>query len=169
MAQRPQRGDRRHGGRLASLIGRRLTDGWLVWDHRYAAWLADCPVVLNFGGEQIEICHQEFDQLSITWNIIIPTARIEWSDADDTTGSARLEWRNDADPRLAAFNGRRLVSIDLLEWDGRAGDFGNGTLAVSFGFGPERVTIANGLDENILEFGRPHSCYRSHPIASARR
>jgi len=39
-------------------------------------------------------------------------------------------------------------------------DFGKGSLAISFDFGPEKVTIANGLDENTLEFGQPHSHYR---------
>jgi hypothetical protein len=128
-----------HTSRLESLSGRRLTDSWLVWDHKYGKWLADCPVVLNFDGEQVEICHQKFDDLSITWNAIVPTAPIEWSDDDDETpGPCWLEWRNDADARLAALNGCQFKGIELLEWRGHITDFGNGMLAVSFDFGPNR-------------------------------
>ncbi|HEY1841278.1 MAG TPA: hypothetical protein VGG53_13870 [Mycobacterium sp.] len=151
--------------RLESLSGRQLTDSWLVWDRKYGKWLADCPVVLNFDGEQVEICHQKFDDLSITWNTIVPTAPIEWYDGDDKTlGSDRLDWRNDADARLAALSGRQLKAIALLEWCGDSSDFGNGAPAISFDFGPEQVTIANGLDENTLGFRQPHSQYRIHRL-----
>jgi hypothetical protein len=123
----------------------------LVWDHRYRQRLADCPVVLNFAGEQVELCHQEFDDLSITWNTIVPTAPIEWSDVDDdNSGPRRLEWRTDADPRLAALHGCRLEGIALLEWRDHISDIGNGSLAITFDFGREQVTITNGLDENAL-------------------
>jgi hypothetical protein len=147
--------------RLESVIGRQLRDSWLVWDHKYDRWLADCPVVLNFDGEQVEICHRKFDELSVTWNTIVPAAAIEWSDADDNApGASRLEWRNDTDATLAGLHGQQLKRVELLEWCRQALDFGNGTMAISFDFGPERLTIANGLDENNLELGQPDSHYR---------
>ena len=30
-------------------------------------WFADCPVVLDFDGVQVEICHWKFDELSIVF------------------------------------------------------------------------------------------------------
>ncbi|MFG3558328.1 hypothetical protein ACGGAQ_28515 [Micromonospora sp. NPDC047557] len=54
----------RHRQRLQSLVGRRLTATWLVWDDDRDEWFADCPVVLDFAGERLEVNHQKFDELS---------------------------------------------------------------------------------------------------------
>ena len=119
------------------------------------------------GPPEPEICHQKFDDLSITQNTIVPTAPIEWSDVDDkNSGPCRLEWRTDADPRLAALSGCQLKGIALLEWRDHIPDFGNGSLAITFDFGLEQFTIANGLDENALEFGEPDSHYRVYRLNS---
>jgi hypothetical protein len=45
-------------------------------------------------------------------------------------------------------------------------DFGNGSLAITFDFGLEQVTIANGLDENALEFGQPDFRYGVDRLSS---
>jgi hypothetical protein len=55
-----------HGRRLHALIGRRLTHSWLAWERNDDQWFADCPVLLDFDGMQVEINHQKFDDLSIT-------------------------------------------------------------------------------------------------------
>ncbi|XVS65101.1 hypothetical protein ACQPYE_03270 [Actinosynnema sp. CA-299493] len=47
----------RHAARMRALVGRRLTDAWLVWDLERDEWWADCPVLLDFDGERIEINH----------------------------------------------------------------------------------------------------------------
>ncbi|MEU4771635.1 hypothetical protein [Micromonospora sp. NPDC023644] len=49
----------RHGRRLRGLVGRRLTRTWVVWDDDDDEWFADCPVVLDFAGERVEVNHPE--------------------------------------------------------------------------------------------------------------
>ncbi|MEU8258042.1 hypothetical protein AB0C06_27680 [Micromonospora inaquosa] len=39
-----------------------------MWDSERDEWFADCPVVLDFAGERLEVNHQKFDDVSITWN-----------------------------------------------------------------------------------------------------
>jgi hypothetical protein len=152
---------RAHGRRLHALIGRRLTNSWLVWDRTSDQWFGDWPVLLDFEGEQIEICHQTFDELSITWNTINPSEAIAYAeDPEDLF----LTWRDDACLRLAESHGQRLRTVELLVWRGEEGDLANDTVAVSFGFARDRITIANALDANTIEFGPPGPDYRSHVL-----
>ncbi|KAA8880464.1 hypothetical protein F3087_40835 [Nocardia colli] len=72
-----------HGPRLVALVGRRFSGGWLAWDQDADEWFADCPVLMNFDGEQAEITHQKFADLSITWNSIAPVRNSTWSNGDD--------------------------------------------------------------------------------------
>lgn len=60
----------RHAQRLRGLVGRRLTSTWVVWDDDDDSWFADCPMVLDFDEERLEINHQKFDDISITWCMI---------------------------------------------------------------------------------------------------
>lgn len=150
-----------NGQRLRALAGRRLRHGWLVWDRDAGEWFADCPVLLDFDGEQVEVNHQKFNDLSITWNTIDPVGLAMWSNGDDDDPDVHtfhLEWRHDAKAELVAFEGQQLQAVELLEWVGR--DLANGMIAVSFVFAGGRMTISNGLDENDLEFGAPHADYR---------
>ncbi|MGW6444548.1 hypothetical protein [Lentzea sp. NPDC055074] len=117
-----------HGDRLRALVGRRLTNAWLVWDAEDDEWFADCPVALDFDGAQVEINHQKFDDLSLTWNTVRSDRAVFWSDAFD------LSWRNDAIPALAALHGQTLQTADLLEWTGE--DMAHGALALGFGSVP---------------------------------
>ncbi|MER7499739.1 hypothetical protein AB0L05_11620 [Nonomuraea pusilla] len=55
-----------HGARLASLVGRRLTKTWVLWGEGRTTWFEDGPVILDFEGLQVEICHREFDKVAIT-------------------------------------------------------------------------------------------------------
>lgn len=156
-----------HGPRLQSLVGRRLVSSWLVWDRDTDEWFADCPVLLAFDGEQVEINHQKFDDLSITWNTIDPDGQITWPGGDDNEPDVHafhLSWRNDADAALATLNGQKLHTVELLEWASDTSDFANGMVAVSFVFEHDRVTITNALDENRLDYGPPHPDYHRHPL-----
>jgi hypothetical protein len=119
--------------------------------------------LLDFEGEQVEINHQKFDDLSITWNSINPSEPITWT-YDDDTEDFPLRWRDDACSRLAVLNGHQLETIEVLEWVGGETDFASGMVPVSFGFAHDRITITNALDENAIEFGPPHPDYRSHPL-----
>ncbi|MEV6769196.1 hypothetical protein AB0N05_11275 [Nocardia sp. NPDC051030] len=155
-----------HGQRLGRLIGKRLSRTWLVWDQD-DEWFADCPVLLDFDGEQVEITHQKFDELSITWSQVNPLRQRSWSDPEDNDPEIHafhLAWRSDAIPALTALEGQPLVAIDLLEWTSRQADFAAGMVAVTFVFAENRVTISNGLDENQLEFGTPSAEYLQYPL-----
>ncbi|WP_411138081.1 hypothetical protein [Streptomyces sp. C10] len=66
---------REHGHRLRGLSGRTLTRVWVVWDLQDDEWFCDCPVLFDFDGEQVEINHHKFDDLSLTWKTIDPTVR----------------------------------------------------------------------------------------------
>lgn len=152
---------RTHGRRLSELAGRRLTHGWLVWHRTDDEWFADCPVALDFEGEQVEINHQKFDELSVTWNTIDPSLPITYREA---SGDTPLTWRDDACSRLAAMHGQQLHSVELFVWNGAESDLATGTVAVSFGFARDRITISNALDENRVAFGPPDPAYRCVPL-----
>lgn len=152
---------RAHGRRLGAQVGRRLTNSWLAWDRVHDQWYADWPVLLDFEGEQVEITHQTFDELSITWNSIDPSEPITFGEDPEEVSPM---WRDDACPRLAALHGEQLHTVELLVWSGSETDLTLDMVAVSFGFARDRITIGNGLDENAIEFGPPDPDYRSHPL-----
>ncbi|WP_020578747.1 hypothetical protein [Actinopolymorpha alba] len=102
-----------HGRRLRSLVGRRLTQTWLVWDLNDDEWFVDCPALLDFDGERVEINHNKFDEVSITWNSADPRQPVTWPSFDDY--HPRLAWRNDTPPELVALQGQRLRAIEFLE------------------------------------------------------
>jgi hypothetical protein len=144
-----------HGRRLRALIGRPLARAWLVWDVQDDEWFSDCPVLFDFTGEQVEINHQKFDDLSITWNTVDPHQPVRWPDFD-------LRWRHDTRAELHALQGQVLQDVQLLEWTGD--DLARGSVAVSFRFPHDRLTIANALDENELTSGPPDARYQRHTL-----
>jgi hypothetical protein len=147
-----------HGPRLHALAGRRLRRAWLVWDLDDDEWFADCPVLLDFDDEQVEINHQKFDDLSVTWNTVSPAVQTTWSNGESDGYVFHLGWRHDAHPELAALQGQELQAVNLVEWAGS--DMANGMVAVNFVFPDGQVTVHNALDENGLEFGPPHHNFR---------
>ncbi|MEH1169005.1 hypothetical protein V6V47_26845 [Micromonospora sp. CPCC 205539] len=146
----------RHARRLQDLVGSRLTSTWLVWDDDRDEWFADCPVVLDFAGERLEVNHQKFDDLSITWNSIDVTRTPAWPTSD----GFRLRWRDDVPALLTARRGQRLEAVELLEWAGD--DLAAGTVAVGMRFTDGWLTVYNALDENGLGFGDLPPEYRRH-------
>ncbi|WP_137991337.1 hypothetical protein [Streptomyces vilmorinianum] len=146
---------REHGHRLSGLAGRTLTRVWMVWDRQDDEWFCDCPVLFDFEGEQVEINHQKFDDLSLTWNTIDPGDPVRWSGFD-------LQWRAEPLLGLSALRGLSLRGVDLLEWTGR--DLAQGNVEVSFVFATSRVTVFNALDENGLSFAPPDRNQQSHPL-----
>ncbi|MFG2495735.1 hypothetical protein ACGFSD_32510 [Streptomyces caniferus] len=144
-----------HGHRLRGLAGRTLTNVWMVWDLQDDEWFCDCPVLFDFAGEQIEVNHHKFDDLSLTWNTIDPRHPVRWPGFD-------LQWRPEPLPGLRDLRGLPLKGVELLEWTGR--DLAQGTTDVSFVFETSRVTVFNALDENGLSFGPPGRNQRSHAL-----
>lgn len=144
-----------HGRLLAGLHGSTLRHVWLVWDLGSDEWFTDAPVLLEFGTEQVEIDHQKFDDLSITWNSIDPVRAIEEPMTD-------LAWRSEPLPALAELPGRELRRVELLEWIGGAGDMASGSIAIGLEFSSKWLTIFNALDENGMTDDPPDEGYRRH-------
>ncbi|WP_206067267.1 hypothetical protein [Nonomuraea composti] len=150
-----------HGQGLAALGGRRLTGFALVRFIENGDWYADCPVVLDFDGVQVEISHWKFDELSISWNTIDTAAAITgWEEDDDPTPV----WSG-TDERLEPFVGQELREVALLVWHPSSrDDMAGGTVAVEFVFDRGRFCIANGLDENSIEVGEALPEWVRHPL-----
>ncbi|MGC5664634.1 hypothetical protein ACN261_30060 [Micromonospora sp. WMMD723] len=148
----------RHARRLRGLVGRRLTSSWVVWDDDDDTWFADCPVVFDFDDERLEVNHQKFDDLSITYGSIDVTRKPVWPTSD----GFRLRWRNDAPALLAARHGQRLEAVELLERAG--GDLADGAVALGLRFANGWLTIYNAMDENGVEEGDPSLRYRRHRL-----
>ncbi|MFG3702207.1 hypothetical protein ACGF5C_30590 [Micromonospora sp. NPDC047620] len=70
--------------------------------------------VLDFAGQHLEINHQKFDDLSITWNSV----DVPWTPTWPTSDGFRLVWRDEVPAVLAARCGQRLEAAELLEWAG---------------------------------------------------
>ncbi|MET9344457.1 hypothetical protein [Nonomuraea sp. NPDC003804] len=148
-----------NGQGLAALGGRRLTEFGIVRFVEDGDWFADCPVVLDFDGVQVEICHWKFDELSISWNTIDTTAAIsgwEWSELTPAWSSA--------DERLEPFVGQELREVALLEWRPSGRDVAADTLAVEFVFDTGRFHISNALDENSIDLGDAHPEFVRYPL-----
>ncbi|MFD8596671.1 hypothetical protein ACFV1L_16880 [Kitasatospora sp. NPDC059646] len=139
-----------HESRLATLVGRRLTGFALVRFVEDGDWFADCPIVLEFEGLHVEICHSKFDELSISWNTIDTAGAItgwEWFELTP-------EWSR-SDERLEPFVGQELRQVALLEWRPACRDTAAGTVVVELTFTEGRLRIVNGLDENRIELAAP--------------
>lgn len=148
-----------HGARLVTLPGRRLTRIAVVRFAENGRWYADCPVVLDFDGLRVEVCHNQFDLVSIGWNTIdtsVPIAGWEWFEFTP-------EWSGE-DEKLGAFVGRALTEVALLEWRPPGRDLAAGTVAVEFVFDQDRFRISNGLDENHVDVGPAHPHFQRHPL-----
>ncbi|MFD9407075.1 hypothetical protein ACFWBN_08635 [Streptomyces sp. NPDC059989] len=148
-----------HASRLATLAGRRLTGFALVRFAEDGDWFADCPVVLDFDGVQVEVCHSKLDELSIGWGTIDTAAAItgwEWSELTP-------QWTHH-DERLQPFVGRELCEVALLEWRPAGRDVAAGTVAVEFVFANGCLRIVNGLDENRIEVGPTQPDYVRHRL-----
>ncbi|MGW4160999.1 hypothetical protein [Streptomyces sp. NPDC004788] len=142
-----------HGDRLRGLAGRTLTGVWMVWDVKDDEWFCDCPVLFDFDGEQVEVNHQKFGDLSLTWNTIDFALPVRWPGFD-------LQWRPEPLPGLRAVRGLPLKGVELLEWTGP--DVAQGNIDVSFAFETGRVTVFNALDDNGMNFDPPGARQRSH-------
>ncbi|MCF2526132.1 hypothetical protein [Yinghuangia soli] len=151
-----------HGTRLAALAGRRLSGFAVVRFVEDGDWYADCPVVLDFEGVRVEICHTKFDELSIGWNTVDIGAEISGWEWFESTPA----W-SDRHERLEPFVGQELQEAALLVWQpSDVRDVAAGTVAVEFAFPSGRFDIANALDENTIEVGERHPEYVRHCLRS---
>lgn len=149
-----------HGTRLAALVGRRFTGFGLVRFVDDGSWFADCPVVLDFDGAQVEICHWGINELSIGWDGIDTSAAITggWSRM-----TRELQWSH-TEARLEPFLGGDVREVSLLEWRPDVADIARGMVAVEFAFAGDRFRISNGLDENTIEIDEPKPDFLRHRL-----
>lgn len=145
-----------HGADLGRLVGRRMSACWLVWDSSDDSWFADAPVVLDFEGRHLEICHNKFDELDIAWDRIDLSRPIPWRYEEG--GPMPLSWRDDRTPDLAQFRGRVLRECTLEEWVGD--DIARGMVAVGLAFDNGGFLVSNGLDENQIDVRPMDSRYQ---------
>jgi hypothetical protein len=131
-----------HGERLAGLTGRTLSNAWLVWALDSDRWMPDWPVLLDFDGEQVEINHQKTDDVSITYNTIIPSRPIR---------DFECEWRSEPLRGLRPLPGQQLHHAQLLECPDDTA-VGEAPVAVGFTFTSGYLAIYNAGDENGLLF-----------------
>ncbi|MCX5214580.1 hypothetical protein OG689_35900 [Kitasatospora sp. NBC_00240] len=148
-----------HASRLATLVGRRLTGFALVRFVENGDWFADCPVLLDFDGLQVEVCHSKLDELSIGWNTIDTAATITGWESFELTP----QWSH-SDEHLEPFVGQELREVALLEWRPAEHDLAAGTVAVEFAFIEGCLRIVNGLDENRIEIGAAQPDYIRHRL-----
>jgi hypothetical protein len=134
-----------HRTRFSRIIGTELVCGWLMWDLSARGWFADGPVILGFGGTNVEITHRKFDECAITWDQVDMTAPIDWY----ATG-IELDWRADPHAALRNARGRILREVNIIERV-TAADWRPRVLhAVEFLFDRARLAVYNAMDENGL-------------------
>ena len=132
-----------HRARFSRLIGRPLVAGWLMWDLSERGWFADGPVILGFGGANVEITHRKFDECAITWGRVDMTEPIDWM-------GIQLDWRADPHAALRNARGKRLREVNIVErttiaeWRPRV------LHAVELLFDGARLAVFNAMDENGL-------------------
>lgn len=153
-----------HRNRFARIIGRELVGGWLMWDVSQRGWFADGPVILGFGGDNVEITHRKFDECAITWNQVDMSSSIDWYG----TG-IQLDWRAEPHRALRRARGRPLRQVNIIERLTPADWRPTMLHAVELIFEGVRMAIYNALDENGLtdadEIGLPIGSYRRIAVA----
>ncbi|MFD0201064.1 MULTISPECIES: hypothetical protein [Saccharothrix] len=148
-----------HGERLRGLVGRVLTRGWLTVDPETDRWFTQCPVLLDFEGEQVEINHKAAFDVSITWNTVDPTRPV-------VSRNLRWIWRDDIASELVLLRGQTVRAVDLLEWfvhddieDDEVRD-----IAVALTIGNTELVIYDEADDTRLRTGPPTPWHRRHHI-----
>lgn len=132
-----------HRSRFSRIIGRPLDLAWVLWDRDRRTWFPGGPVILGFGGVNVEVMHRKFDECAITWDQLDTSVPPDWP-------GHTVDWRPDGHPALLAPRGRRLREVNVIErimpshWRPRV------LHAVEFRFEGSRLAVYNALDENGL-------------------
>ena len=112
--------------------------GWYKPDN---SWYEDLPIILIIDGEQIEICWQQFDSLSITKNQIDVNNCISYDE--------RIPYRENALSALNKSIGKKVLSVKLgmssMTLEDKVIPMIN---SVDFELENGYLTIFNALDEN---------------------
>lgn len=105
---------RRQGDKLKVLKGQPLEASWLAWDLEEDGPFMDEAVVLEIGGQKLEIVCWKLGEVAVTWNRIPlnrrPSLVCEWG------GDFQLEWRKNCYPALNAAIGKRINDVEVVEY-----------------------------------------------------
>ena len=148
------------GEELKKLIGKKITETWVVWETKNNKWFKDCPVVINIEGIQVEICTSKVEELSITFNTIDMSNELNWYDIDDF----KLEWREGAFSELLLGKDKKINSVEIIEYKFQSevvfskdkpksqGDKNSAWVLNGIGFELDNgyFSVYNGLDENEI-------------------
>ncbi len=148
------------GLKLSNIKDKRIIDVLVVWDTKNENWFKDCPVVLNIEGIQLELCANKIDELSITFNTIDMSQKIDWYGIDEF----KLEWRKEPFSDLLLAKGKKIKNIELIEYNYQTvivyskdnlksvGDQNSSWILNGIGFELEDgyFSVCNGLDENEI-------------------
>lgn len=96
---------------FTSTIGLRLEDYWLMWEAKKNEWYNDGPVILKIGNTRFEFTAYELDKVSLTFDKIDLTRKIDWYGAGD---EIPLIWKNKCNNDIDKLVGRKVVDIKLL-------------------------------------------------------
>ena len=137
-----------HGQRLAGWRGQTLEAVWVAWDLDGDRFFAEEPVILQIGGQQIQIVCWRLTDIALTWVTLDldrpPTYISDWAP------EIRLEWRADALEPLRNARGETLLDVHIVEQRQRvdAEDWWLNGIRLTHTAGI--LEIFNGLDENAI-------------------
>lgn len=95
------------------LIGKYISETWIVWDKNHNEWFRDCPIIFNINGIQLELCAYKLDQFAITFNEINLSEKLDWYGMDEFD----LEWRRDAFAELLQIKNKLIKNIEIIEYN----------------------------------------------------
>jgi len=87
------------------LIGKVIDETYVGWYMPDNTWYEDFPIILMIDGQQIEICWQQFDSLSITNNQIILNNCISYDE--------KVPYKKNAVKELNAVLGKKILNVKL--------------------------------------------------------
>ncbi len=156
-----------------TLIGKVISEVWVVYDINENKWFKDCPVILIIDGMQVEISAYKIDELAITFNSISMSEKLNWYDMDDF----KLEWRKNAFSDILAVLNKKICNIEIMEYNlvteityskdnpkeqdkkisawllnGIGFELDDGYFAVFNGLDENNISIKQDLSENIRTF-----------------
>ena len=122
-------------------VGKSIEKTLVGWYEPDDSWYEDLPIILIIDGEQIEICWQQFDSLSITKNQI---------DVNDCVSyDEKIPYRENMLITLNQAIGKKIVDVKLgmssMTLEGKTIPMIN---SVDFELENGFLTIYNALDEN---------------------
>jgi len=100
-----------HRSRLLSLVGSSLEATWVAWDTEDDTWFDDEAVILQIGGQRLEIVCFKMNEIALTWNEI----DLDSPPASVSDWSFELSWRRNGHPVLREAVGAVVEAVSVIE------------------------------------------------------